>query len=62
MAALDSERWLSETGKGLESEPEDYSKWSVKELRSEIKDRGLKCSGCFEKSDFIRSLTDAMSL
>jgi thioredoxin reductase len=62
MAALDAERWLSETGKGSEVEAEDFSKWSVKELKSELKDRGLGCSGCFEKSDFIGKLSEAMSM
>merc|ERR1711871_258245 len=62
MAALDAERWLSETGKGNEVEAEDFTKWSVKELKSEIKDRGLKCSGCFEKNDFVAKLSEAMSM
>merc|ERR1711871_1364038 len=62
MAALDAERWLSETGKGTEVEAEDFTKWSVKELKSELKDRGLACSGCFEKSDFIAKLSQAMSM
>jgi hypothetical protein len=43
-------------------EAEDFTKWSVKELKSELKDRGLGCSGCFEKSDFIGKLSEAMSM
>merc|ERR1711871_354828 len=64
MAALDAERWLSETGKGSDAERpvEDFSKWRVKDLRSEINDRGLNCNGCFEKSDYIKALTEAMAM
>jgi len=71
-AALDAERWLSEqmvsTGgdepeeeeAAEECHPEDYEKWTMKQIRKELKDRGIdaaaECRGCMEKSQFIEVL------
>jgi len=72
-AALDAERWLSEQmmstagdegddeedGKE-ECHPEDYEKWTMKQIRNELKARGVdaatECRGCNEKSQFIEVL------
>jgi len=71
-AALDAERWLSEQmvstaddepdGEDATEEchPEDYEKWTMKQIRKELKDRGVdaaaECRGCNEKSQFIEVL------
>lgn len=58
MAALDAERYLSENP--IEEEKcvrqEDFSSWSLKDLRSQVKLLGIKCVACSERSDFIASL------
>jgi len=71
-SALDAERWLSEQmmssaadepededGKE-ECHPEDYESWTMKQIRKELKDRGVdaaqECRGCMEKSQFIEVL------
>jgi len=70
-AALDAERWLSEQMVSAsadepeeeeveECHPEDYEKWTMKQIRKELKDRGVdaaqECRGCNEKSQFIEVL------
>lgn len=70
-AALDVERWLSEqmmTSDADEEEeqssdechPEDYATWTMRQIRKELKDRGVdaaqECRGCNEKSQFIEVL------
>ena len=72
-AALDAERWLSghmmssaaddadEEDDGKEQcHPEDYESWTMKQIRKELKDRGVdaaqECRGCMEKSQFIEVL------
>jgi thioredoxin reductase (NADPH) len=71
-AALDAERWLSEqmvSTLGDEPEgdddkeechPEDYQSWTMKQIRKELKERGVdpaeECRGCNEKSQFIEVL------
>jgi len=68
-AALDAERWLSETMLGAgESEeetseecvPEDYESWSMKQIKKVFKEMGIdaaaECRGCMEKSQFIEVL------
>ena len=70
-AALDAERWLSEqmvsTGADEPEEddkeschPEDYESWTMKQIRKELKERGVdaaqECRGCMEKSQFIEVL------
>merc|ERR1719352_482515 len=72
-AALDAERWLSEqmmstAGDAADDEedgkeechPEDYEKWTMKQIRNELKARGVdaatECRGCNEKSQFIEVL------
>merc|ERR1719149_71713 len=71
-AALDAERWLSEqmvstAGDEPEEEaeaeqchPEDYEKWTMKQIRKELVSRGVdpaaECRGCMEKSQFIEVL------
>jgi len=69
-AALDSERWLSEkmlaVGGDAEEEaseechPEDYEKWTMKQIKKAFKDMGVdasaECRGCMEKSQFIELL------
>jgi len=59
-AALDAERWLSEHMQGQsdaeeeesedECHPEDYEGWTMKQIRKELKDRGVdtaaECRGC----------------
>jgi len=69
-AALDAERWLSETGVGLggdaeeedseECHPEDYSSWTMKQIKKTFKEMGIdpaaECRGCNEKSQFIEVL------
>ena len=43
-----------------ECHPEDYEKWTMKQIRKELKDRGVdaaaECRGCNEKSQFIEVL------
>merc|ERR1712048_249936 len=58
MAALDAERFLSENPVEEEScvRQEDFSNWSLKDLRVQVKLLGIKCNACTEKSDFIESL------
>ena len=75
-AALDAERWLSEQmmsssadepdeddGKE-ECHPEDYESWTMKQIRKELKERGVdaaaECRGCMEKSQFIEVLCKHM--
>lgn len=70
-AALDAERWLSEQmmSSGAdepdeeaseECHPEDYESWTMKQIRKELKERGVdtavECRGCMEKSQFIEVL------
>ena len=70
-AALDAERWLSEQMTSAaadepeeegeeECHPEDYEGWTMKQIRKELKDRGVdtaeECRGCNEKSQFIEVL------
>lgn len=68
-AALDAERWLSEVMVASEEpeeeaeekcHPEDYETWSMKQIRKELKERGVdaaaECRGCMEKSQFIEVL------
>ena len=70
-AALDAERWLSEQMVSVAADepeedeketchPEDYESWTMKQIRKELKDRGVdtaqECRGCMEKSQFIEVL------
>lgn len=71
-AALDAERWLSEQMMSAsadepeeedakeECHPEDYEGWTMKQIRKELKERGVdtaaECRGCNEKSQFIEVL------
>jgi len=70
-AALDAERWLSEQmmsssaddvedDAAEECHPEDYESWTMKQIRKELKERGVdaaqECRGCMEKSQFIEVL------
>ena len=70
-AALDAERWLSEQMMSSsadadddeaaeECHPEDYESWTMKQIRKELKERGVdaapECRGCMEKSQFIEVL------
>lgn len=64
MAALDVERYLDEL-RVEEScvqeaetcvQQEDFSSWSLKELRAQVQLLGIKCVACTEKSDFVASL------
>jgi len=32
----------------------DYNKMKVKELKTILNERGVKCSGCSEKSEFVK--------
>ena len=32
---------------------EEFSKLPIKKLRQFLKDRGIECKGCAEKSDFV---------
>jgi len=62
MAALDAERYLSENP--IEDEDscirqEDFASWSLKELRHQIQELGIKCVACTEKSDFMAALKHA---
>jgi thioredoxin reductase len=58
MAALDAERYLSEHLVEDDQcvQQDDFSTWTVKELRAQMKMLGITCAGCTEKSDFIDSL------
>merc|ERR1711988_246393 len=58
MAALDAERYLSENPVEEDTcvKQEDFSNWSVRDLRAQIKLLGIKCVGCTEKGDFIATL------
>ena len=75
-AALpDAERWLSEQmmsssaddvedDAAEECHPEDYEAWTMKQIRKELKERGVdtaaECRGCNEKSQFIEVLCKHM--
>lgn len=37
-------------------EPKDLSKLRVKQLKSILADRGVQCTGCLEKSDFVKKV------
>ena len=43
-----------------ECHPEDYESWTMKQIRKELKERGVdtaaECRGCNEKSQFIEVL------
>ena len=70
-AALDAERWLSEQRVSVGSDepeaedeveqchPEDYESWTMKQIRKELKDRGVDaaagCRGCMENRNSSRS-------
>lgn len=58
MAALDAERFLSENPVEEETcvRQEDFSSWTLKELRSQIQLLGIKCVACTDKSDFAAAL------
>mmetsp|Transcript_9036 Transcript_9036/g.23422 ORF Transcript_9036/g.23422 Transcript_9036/m.23422 type:complete len:634 (+) Transcript_9036:107-2008(+) len=58
MAALDAERYLSENPVEEEQcvRQEDFSTWSLKELRNQIQLLGIKCVACTEKQDFATAL------
>lgn len=58
MAALDTERYLSVNPVDEEQcvQQEDFSTWSIKDLRAQIRLLGLKCVACTEKSNFIQAL------
>lgn len=58
MAALDAERYLSENPVEEDQcvKQEDFSSWSLKDLRTHVNLLGIKCVACTEKSDFIASL------
>jgi thioredoxin reductase (NADPH) len=58
MAALDVEKYLSFVDMQEDQcvRQEDFSNWSLKDLRAQVKLLGLKCSACFEPSDFVATL------
>lgn len=58
MAAIDAERYLSENLSEDEVcvRQEDFSSWSLKELRAQISLLGIKCLGCTDKRDFIDTI------
>jgi len=62
MAALDAERYLSENPVDEETcvQQSDFSKWTLKELRSHMDYLGLKCNACSEKSDFVSTLVASL--
>ena len=47
-----------------ECHPEDYESWTMKQIRKELKERGVdtaqECRGCMEKSQFIEVLCKHM--
>lgn len=58
-AALDAEKFLSESSVQEEHtcvQQEDFTKWSLKDLRAQVKLLGLKCASCLEKGDFANAL------
>lgn len=58
MAAIDVEKYLSTVDMQEDQcvRQEDFSNWSLKDLRAQVKMLGLKCSACFEPSDFVATL------
>jgi thioredoxin-disulfide reductase/thioredoxin len=61
-AALDAERYLSESPVADEQvcvRQEDFTTWSLKDLRAQVKLLGVKCVACTEKSDFAAALMAA---
>jgi thioredoxin reductase len=58
MAALDVEKYLSSVDMEEDQcvRQEDFSGWSLKDLRAQVKLLGLKCSACYEPSDFVATL------
>lgn len=58
MAALDAERYMSENPVEESNcvKQEDFSSWSLKDLRDQVNLLGVKCAACNEKRDFIASL------
>ena len=43
-------------------EPKDLSKLRVKQLKSILADRGVECTGCLEKEEFIKKVQDTEHL
>mmetsp|Transcript_181 Transcript_181/g.465 ORF Transcript_181/g.465 Transcript_181/m.465 type:complete len:167 (-) Transcript_181:100-600(-) len=43
-------------------EPKDLSKLRVKQLKSILADRGVECTGCLEKDEFIKKVQDTEHL
>lgn len=58
MAALDAERYLSENPVEEDTcvRQEDFSTWSLKDLRAQVKLLGISCRNCLEKGDFRNAL------
>lgn len=56
MAALDAEKWLD--AQDIPAFEEDYSTWSVKQLRQALKDHDISHKDCLEKRDFIDKLNN----
>lgn len=61
MSALDVERYLSENPieEGNCVRQEDFSTWTVKDLRAQVQFLGIKCVACSEKADFTAALQNA---
>lgn len=58
MAALDAERYLSEHPVEEDTcvQQDDFSSWSIKELKDQVQLLGIKCQGCSDKSEYVARL------
>lgn len=45
-----------------EGEKVNYAKMRVKDLRTILDQRGVKCTGCTEKSEFVKKCEDTEHL
>lgn len=61
MAALDAERYLSGNPPAEETcvKQEDFSTWTLKEVRAKLDDLGMRCAGCIDKSEYVGKLRAA---
>merc|ERR1712187_22038 len=58
MAAIDAEKYLTENLYEDDTcvQQENFTTWSIKELRAQVKLLGIKCVACTDKRDFIASI------
>lgn len=53
MAALDAEKYLIANLVEESCTHDNIASWKLKDLHSEVQNRGLACKGCYKKSDYV---------